>query len=303
MTKTALFSRQMPGGFNDYANFAKHPADIYFVGSAVTGAANVVATHGHNPETPFLTLDYAVGQCTASRGDVIYVLPGHVETVTAAGGLDLDVIGITIIGIGEGLLRPYVNLRDIIGADVDIDAASITVENIEFRAGVADITAAIDVNATDCTFRNCRFVGSTAVDTNALIWIQDAAAAGSDRLVVEDCYFQDLDTANTNAINWAGTGTECVFRRNVLVGDWGTWAIGGAGALTYLLVADNVVYNLAAVADVGINFASATGICVNNRASTGNVSANQITAPTMVKCQNYGGIIADSNGLLEPVAT
>jgi hypothetical protein len=122
-------------------------------------------------------------------------------------------------------------------------------------------------------------------------------------LVIEDCYFQDLDTANTNAINWAGTGTECVFRRNTLVGDWGTWAIGGAGALTYLLVADNLVYNIAAVADVGINFASATGLCVNNRASTGNVSANQITAPTMVKCQNYGGIIADSNGLLEPVAT
>ena len=302
MGRTALFSRQTPGGFNDYVNFARHPADIWFVGSAVTGAADA-AGWGYSPDAPFLTLDYAVGRCTASVGDVIYVLPGHIETVTAAGGLDLDVIGITIRGIGEGLLRPYVNLTTAIGADVDIDAASITVENMEFRAGFADITAAIDVNATDCTFRKCRFVGSTAGDTNALIWIQDAAGAGSDRLTVEDCYCRDLDTSNTNFINLAGTGREHVIRRNVLIGDWGTWAIGGAGNGLYVLVADNQVYNLAAVADVGINFAAATGICVNNWASTGNASANQITATAMVKCQNYGGFISDANGLLEPVAT
>ncbi len=302
MPKQALFSRQQPGGFNDYVSFDRHPGDIWFVGSAVTGATDATG-YGMNPDTPFATLDYAVGQCTSGAGDVIYVLPGHIETVTAAGGLDLDVIGITIRGIGEGALRPYVNLTTAIGADVDIDAASITVENIEFRAGFEDITAAIDVNATDCTFRRCRFIGDTTNDHNALIWIQDAAAAASDRITVEDCYCRDLDTANTNFINLAGTGREHVIRRNVLIGDWGTWAIGGAGACLYLLVADNQVYNLAAVADVGINIASATGICVNNWASTGNASAAQITAPSMVKCQNYGGIIADSNGLLEPIAT
>ena len=36
-------------------------------------------------DTPFSTIDAAVGQCVANQGDVILVKPGHIETVTAAG--------------------------------------------------------------------------------------------------------------------------------------------------------------------------------------------------------------------------
>ena len=303
MGRTALFNRQHPGGFNDYVSFATHPGNIWFVGSTVTGAADTTA-RGYSPDAPFATLDYAVGQCADSTGDVIYVLPGHVETVTAAGMLDLDKIGITIIGIGEGTLRPYVNLTTIISADVDIDAASITVENIEFRAGFEDITAALDVNATDCTFRKCRFVGDTTNDHNALIWIQDAAAAGSDRLTVEDCFFRDMDTSNTHGINFAGTGTEHVIRRNVMIGDWGTFAIGGAGIVTRCDVSDNYIYNIATDDNACLNFAAtATGVMMNNRFGSGAASVTQCTATGFAKCENYGGIIADSNGPLEPIET
>ena len=40
---------------------------------------------------PFATIDYAIGQCTANNGDLIMVMPGHTETVTAAAGIAVDV--------------------------------------------------------------------------------------------------------------------------------------------------------------------------------------------------------------------
>jgi hypothetical protein len=209
-----------------------------------------------------------------------------------------------IIGVGHGTLQPTITLTTADTADILISAASITIENVNFVAGFEDIAAAIDVDATDFTLRNCRFT-TTGADHNALIWIQDAAAAASDRITVEDCLCIDtLTTDNTHFINFAGTGTEHVFRRNVLIGDWGTMAIGGDGVITRATICDNYVYNLATDADAGINLAAtATGVVFNNRVSTGHASASSVTAAACALCENYGGLISDANGLLEPIAT
>jgi hypothetical protein len=187
--------------------------------------------------------------------------------------------------------------------DVDIDAASVWIENLHFVANVADIIDAIDVNATDFTMKNCRCTEAGPA-LNALIWVQDELLLVSGGMTIEDCEFHDVDAANTNCINITGTGNRHVFRRNTLVGDWGAIALGGTGVVTNCLCADNYVYNIAAVAEAGIHWAdTATGIMVNNLCSTGNASATQMGAAAMVKCQNYGGLIGDSNGLLEPIAT
>jgi hypothetical protein len=58
---------------------------------------------------PYSTIDAAVGNCTADNGDMILVKAGHVETVSAAGGLACDVAGISIIGLGNGKNRPRIN--------------------------------------------------------------------------------------------------------------------------------------------------------------------------------------------------
>ena len=43
------------------------------------------------------TIAAALDNCVANRGDVILVLPGYTETVTAA--LALDVAGVSVIGL------------------------------------------------------------------------------------------------------------------------------------------------------------------------------------------------------------
>jgi hypothetical protein len=301
MAKTELFARHQPGGVFTITREDVTTGSIFFVHS---GTGTNAAGYGNNPDSPVASIDYAVGLCTADKGDVIYVMPGHTETVSAAGGLDLDVAGITIRGIGNGTLQPKVLSDTATTADIDVDAANITVENIHFVSGFADIAVGIDVNATDFTVRKCRF-SQSAVDLNTKIWIQDAAAAASDRITVEDCLVEARDAANTHFINFAGTGTGHVVRRNVLIGDWGTMAIGGAGVVTFATITDNVIYNAASDNDSCINFAAtASGICMRNLACSAAAQANQITAAAMAKAENYGGNIAeDLNAILEPIAT
>ena len=96
-------------------------------------AASDTAGFGRTPDAPFATIDYAVGQCTASQGDIIYVMPGHAEVLAAAADLALDVIGISVIGLGNGPLQPTVTLGTADTADVDVDAAGITVGESAFH--------------------------------------------------------------------------------------------------------------------------------------------------------------------------
>ena len=155
-------------------------------------------------------------------------------------------IGISVRGLGEGALQPVISFGTINTVDMDVDAASITCENLNFQAAVADIVAMIDVNATDFTLRNCRFTQS-AVDMNALICVQDAAAAGSDRITIEYCEAIMYDASNTHFVNFAGTGEEHVVRNNVLIGDWGTVTVGGAGNVVLWSVTDNYIHNLSLI--------------------------------------------------------
>ena len=167
-------------------------------------------------------------------------------------------------------------------------------------ANFADITAAIDVNATDFTLRRCRFTAAAA-DMNALIWVQDAAAAASDRITVEDCYVLTPDAANTHFINLAGTGDGHVIRNNILMGDWGTMCIGGAGIVTNCAIIGNYIYNKATEADVCISMgATATGICAGNMCCGGHASQGIIPGDLGALENYYEQHTSDLSGVIEP---
>jgi len=239
---------------------------------------------------------------TGSVGDVVYLLPGHVETVTEAGGLTMDCIGLHVIGCGNGTLQPVIELTTIISADIDIDAACVTFENVHFRAGFADITAAIDVNCADLTIRNCRFTQEDD-DLNCLIWIQDhGTTTTSSRITVEDCVVYAYDASNTHFINYTGTGDGHIFNRNMMIGDWGTMAVGGVGVVTNASINDNYIANAATTANGVFNFdATATGVMTNNMVGNGAAQNSAITATAMAKNQNFGAVTTeDLNGIAEP---
>jgi len=297
-----LFYKKVAGAMPVIVDVSVFPGNIFYVDS---GDGTDSTGYGTHPDTPFATLDYAVGQCTANQGDVIFVLPGHSETLSAAGALDLDVAGIMIVGVGEGADQPLFTLDTGTGTDIDVDAASITVENIHFSANFADIAVCFDVNATDFTLRRCRFT-ETATDMNFLVVVQDAAAAASDRITIEDCRAVGLlDASNTHFVNFAGTGTGHKVVRNVLTGDWGTMAIGGAGVITFCEIANNVIMNEASDNDSCINVAgTATGVIVRNLCGGAAAQANGITTGNCLAAENFYGVhTEDLSAILEPAGT
>ena len=275
-----------------------------YVGSTVSGAVDNSA-FGRNELKPFATIDFAVGQCTANVGDKIVVLPGHVETVSAAGGLDLDVAGITILGIGNGSKQPKIDFTTAATADVDIDAANITIENFQFEASFADVAAAVDVNAADFTMRKCRFVEPT-VDENFLICVLGATGTTSSGLCVEDCEFRGLDAANTHGVSLtSGTPDSVIIRRNLFLGVFETGAILGSGAATQLAVYDNFINNTSADADECISLAGTGVVCrniVGNSLAAG-ATTNITCGATMTMAENYSTDKGDVQGVLDPVAT
>src|SRR5574341_1151103 len=145
-----LFSRRQPGGVYTIAGIDECPGDVWFVDSAASGAGATTA-HGRTPDAPFSTLAYAFSSALPGSGDVIYVMPGHAETVNAAGDITMNVAGVTVIGLGQGSARPTFTYATDTASTWLISAANVTVKNVLITAtGAIDVVNAITVSAADC---------------------------------------------------------------------------------------------------------------------------------------------------------
>lgn len=278
-----LSSRGMPviggGGRETTGN-------VYFVSSTASGKSDNINTHGTNPVTPFATLDFAIGACTANRGDIIYLMPGHAETIIAAGGIDADVAGITIIGLGNGSNRPTLTLGTSTTADIDIDAANITIENVVFDCtGVDAVIAALDVNAAAFQLLNCEFITATSGNQAARIILTDSNA---NRMKIWNCLFRGSNNAgNVVGVDIGGTpdGVEiawCRFQMNVSAD-----CVDISAASTNNYIHDNQFITLG-TAQSGLQAnAAATGfISYNQFAGT---SLSVLLVPSLMFCiENYG---------------
>ena len=299
--QTALYSRTIPGGVRVVTDITKTGSgNIYWVDS-VNGAST---NSGNGPDDALVTWDAAINKCTANQGDTIVLMENHQEDITAAGGVDLDVAGVKTIGQGHGAQIPEIRLTTATTADVDVDAADITIENVHFKSGYADIAACIDVNSTGCTIRNCKFT-EDGDNENFVICILGATSTTSNGLTVEDCYCLQDDAANTHFVSLPGTSKGDIIRRNVILGDFGTAAIGAAGVVTFCTVIDNVISNAASDNDACVNMnSSATGIVMRNLAGGGAAQANGITATACAVAENYYGVATeDLSAILDPIAT
>lgn len=128
--------------------------DVWFVDSGAGSNDN----SGKAPDQAFATIDKAfdTGLVTANNGDIIYVLEGHNESLTAATSLVIDKAGTRIVGLGVGRNRPILDM-DNTAATIEMDAANCTLENIVIRGSVSAQTVGINVDANDCTIKDCEF--------------------------------------------------------------------------------------------------------------------------------------------------
>lgn len=293
------------GAFEKVDSFYRPGAplgNVYYVNSA-TGTDST--SFGYSPEAPFATIDYAVGRCTANNGDTIYVMPGHTETISAAGGLALDVEGISVIGIGRGTKQPKLDFTAA-ASTCTMSAANVLLENFQVESSFADIVSQIVVSGDGCTIRGCRFLEPTT-DENALINILTGAANSADFLTVENCIFRGLDAANTIGISLPNAQDGVVIRNNYFLGVFETGAIKAAGVITQCSIHDNFINNTSGDADECIIIAdTSTGVVCRNIVGN-NLGANATTniscGTTMTMAENYSTDKGDVQGVLDPIAT
>ena len=163
-----------PNGFKDGVTINNvpltltNPGEVFFVSNADVlldknqSVAGADQAGGGTFQRPFRTLDFAVGQCAASRGDLIIVAPGHEETLSTATALAMDVAGVTVLGLGIGTLRPKFILDTTNTATIAVSAANISFKNIVFSANFADIVTLFTPTATNFVTEDCKFTQEAA---------------------------------------------------------------------------------------------------------------------------------------------
>ena len=257
--RTALFSRKQPGGVFTIDDLKEHPGDIFFVDS---GSGTDGAGYGKDPDSPFDSIDYAVGQCTANQGDVIYVMPGHAETVTA-GSIDLDVQGISVIGLGIGDDRPTLTFSAV-DSDIDVDDCDIHFENFRIVQGINAVVAMFDVNSDDFTLENVEFVEHGTYEAVSFVDLDGGGANACDNFHMYDCKVVQRTAGADQVVDIAQVHDGIEIVGNYMDVDCVNGCIYSASAATDLLIKDNVLHNRQSGDHAVELSAAATGHIVGN---------------------------------------
>lgn len=224
-----------------------HTGQVFWVGngpSLVDGEVNASNNNRGTFFKPFATLDYAIGQCVANRGDRIYIKPGYTQSMTAADAVDVDIAGVTIIGLGRGNVVPKFTYDNSAGEFV-IGAANIRIENLWFVPSVTGITKAIDVESGSHFFQilGCRFADAEAAGTDEFNATIIVAAASTDGLIAGN-YINMGEAGAVAGITITGACHRLEITGNTILGDYSTANINSITALQNdLIIQDNLLVN------------------------------------------------------------
>ena len=299
-----------------------HPGQVFWVSNATTILPGQKGGSNSNKGTfdqPFATIDYAVGRCTANRGDIIFVKPGHAETISSASVLQLDVAGIAVVGLGIGSMRPTLTFSTATTANIPVTAANITVHNILHKANFADIVSAYTATGTatptDFVVDSCEFRDGSSVLNFIKTVTGNATANSMDGFTyTNNKVFGLSTTAASQAVIIAAATARTTYQDNFVVypvlNDTAALVDFGANNQLYLDMGRNKVFRPSTSTTGGSLFSggstASTGYVYDNYSWHLDNSAG-LLAPTGTKLgfqNNYSMITgaADKSGLINPAA-
>jgi hypothetical protein len=270
-------------------------------------------------DSPFSTILYASTQCVANRGDIIFVKPGHAETISSAAILTLDVAGVAIVGLGRGAMRPTLTFSTANTANIPVTAANIMVHNILHKANFLDIASAYTATGTntptDFVLDSCEFRdGSSALNFVKTVTGNATANAMDGFTYSNNKVFGLATTAASQACIMAAANDRQSYMDNFVVypvlNDTATLVDFGANNHTNLNMGRNKVFRPSTSTTGGSLFSGgstgSTGYVYDNYSWHLDNSAG-LLAPTGTKLgfqNNYSMITgaADKSGLINPAA-
>lgn len=180
-----------------------NPGKVVFVNnSGVLPAKGVTGSDGNkgNYLHPYATVNYAISQCKAGRGDIVLCMPGHSENISTAGGITFGTnTGVAVIGLGTGSLRATFNFTATAGT-VTMTAASCAIKNCLFTGGITAVVSPIVVSASDCVIESCELRDVTGVMTAGIL----TTAAANRLRILDHVHKGSTSTGTTAAIAIVG---------------------------------------------------------------------------------------------------
>lgn len=251
-----------------------HPGKVFWVDNSALGSGDTIRSGSDGNKgtynDPFSTITTALSFCRANKGDIVFVKPGHVETITAAGGIVLSKAGVAVIGLGYGNNRPTINYTTANTASMTVTASNVVFYGFILSAGFLNIAGAIQIAnaqvATDLTIDSCEFRDQSAI-LNFVAAVKVGTTANIDGLTFTNNKVLGLASAPaaaTTAIVVASdtkrmTIADNFINHEVALNDTATLLAGGALNHTQLLVARNKSFR-PSTSTTGGNLISSTSI-------------------------------------------
>lgn len=293
-----------------------HPGKVFWVGNSLVIPENSIGGSDGNDGTfnrPFATLQKGMDSATASRGDIIFIRPGHAETVSTATALLFNKAGIAIIGLGIGSLRPTFTLNTAPTATIPVSAANISVQNVMFVANFADIVALFTTTtAKDFTIDKCEIRDTSSALNFLNIVDTNTTTADTDGLMITNSLDLRLGaTSNTTVIKMDGTNARLIFQ-----GNYSTHAATTAAG--FMIIATGKVVTRALIRDNIFDYVGATGlttgtlITTDGTTNSGVIVGNKVfdldaTSEILVTAasgfhfwENYSTAVTDASGYIVP---
>lgn len=197
-----LLATQSPGASLSHPAPLATTGRMIFVSSTRPGRGD--DNVGDDPLRPKATWAAALRALRTSgytdRGDQIWLMPGHEETIRVAAAIPIDIIGVDTFGMGRGASRPRITFASDIAASIAISAANCSIYNVVGIAGIAGLTQPFDVTADDCTLNIEWQDASTAVAAERAV-----LATGASRLDFTVAYRSFVAAMNVvNAVRLNG---------------------------------------------------------------------------------------------------
>lgn len=255
-TETEGIAGSVPIG-KTYAVDALAALGVAHVGKIIYVDSGEVSTveNGMTWGTATDTLEEAIDLATTNVGDVIFIAPGHTETMGAAADeVDIDKNNVTVIGLGKGDARPLFDFTGDVTGAFAVSGDNVTIRNLRFHANILDVNEAIEVEAgaVNCHIEYCMFDLETP-NTDYFLECIDSSGAASDELHVTGCEFY-MGEGSCNAAIYFKDSDHAVIKDNISYGDY---AIANINQITtasnHLTIENNVLFNGTIGGNTGLN--------------------------------------------------
>jgi hypothetical protein len=251
----------------------------------------------------FTTVQKAIDASVASRGDVIYVAPGHTETISAAGTITINKANISIIGLGNGNYRP-VFTWSATASTIAISAANVLLKNIITAASVDVVVSMFNITGAGVTLDTVDYQNTSTNATLQFVLTTNAA----DQLTIKNCNHYQL-TAAGSAQKWiqlVGCDQPRIINNTIYTtarADVASICISGSTAVVDCEIVGNRIAWLGATITSIINCVTgSTGVITDNRCFGGAavLLAAAVQGDGCLLAENYVHNTASTSGILAP---